>query len=360
MKKLPQLLYIAPSNSTFVKKDIRLLSDSYQVRLSISNWYKTPLLIPFKFFVQFFQLIFTIGRYDAVVVMFGGYWSYNPALLGRVFRKRVIIIAGGTDCVSYPSINYGSLRKPFLRRIIGWSYSLASAICPVDESLIYSRNSYFNNSEQGIKHFFPKLKTPFTTIYNGYNCAVDSNLDGGKEPNSFITVALGSTKERFVLKGLDLIIENAVSFPKAIFYICGVDNISVFFPKIPENVKILGQLNSDEVNQMFRKAEFVVQISISEGFPNALCEGMINGCIPIISPVGAMPHIAGNLGFVLKKRSRESFFSAIESALGLSESEREQQSKLSVERISNNFPESKRGESLMKMFASNSSSEITV
>jgi glycosyltransferase involved in cell wall biosynthesis len=87
---------------------------------------------------------------------------------------------------------------------------------------------------------------------------------------------------------------------------------------------------------------------------------MINGCIPIVSPVGAMPHIAGNLGFVVKKRDPESFCSAIRSALSLSKTEREQQSKLSAERISNNFPESKRAESLMKIIALNSTSKMIV
>ena len=42
---------------------------------------------------------------------------------------------------------------------------------------------------------------------------------------------------------------------------------------------------------------------MSEGFPNALCEAMLCGCIPIGSNVASIPHIIGDKGYILKQKN---------------------------------------------------------
>jgi glycosyltransferase involved in cell wall biosynthesis len=55
-------------------------------------------------------------------------------------------------------------------------------------------------------------------------------------------------------------------------------------------------------------------LSISEGFPNAICEAMLCGCIPLGSNVAAIPKIIGNEGYILKKRSVEDLEKLIQQA----------------------------------------------
>ena len=116
----PIIIYIYINPSSFVKKDIEVLSKQFKVKTLHQNWSKkqnTPLL----FIQQFFYLLTNIFTCKAIFVMFGGYWSFLPALFGKIFGKKVFIILGGTDCVAFPSINYGSLRKKYLKIFISIS-----------------------------------------------------------------------------------------------------------------------------------------------------------------------------------------------------------------------------------------------
>ena len=57
---------------------------------------------------------------------------------------------------------------------------------------------------------------------------------------------------------------------------------------------------------------YYIQASIAEGLPNALCEAMLCGCIPMGSNVFAIPHVIGDTGVIFNERSEESFVAAIQ------------------------------------------------
>ena len=84
---------------------------------------------------------------------------------------------------------------------------------------------------------------------------------------------------------------------------------------------------------------------MSEGFPNALCEAMLCGCIPIVSAVGAMPMIVGDTGFVLRQKEVTQLKKLIDSVLHLENTE-----ALILkcrQRIIENFPIEKRRQELI-------------
>src|ERR1051325_6850819 len=164
------LIYVYTSRSSFVENDITILSEKYKVKEYLFKA-KDKSLTPFAYLKQFFCLLANIFSCKAMVVMFGGHQSFLPALFGKVFGKPCLIICGGTDCVAFPSINYGNFKGGILATVTRWSYKLAAHILPVHKSLIEYVYTYSDADfkKQGIKFFIPRLKTPMTVINYGFD-----------------------------------------------------------------------------------------------------------------------------------------------------------------------------------------------
>lgn len=311
---MKKILYFHNGLSSFVKKDIEIIEKEFELiifHFDVTNKKKVPLF----FIKQLLFILLNIFKSNTYITQFGGYHSVLPCLIGKLFRKKSIIILGGTDCVSFPSIRYGNFYKKGLKIATTISLKNASLLLPVDETLVNYKYNYQSNDYpfQGYKYFIKNIKTPYRVIYNGYDadkwrCLIK------KEPNSFVTVGanLGS-RFGFELKGIDLIFKIAPLFPACKFYIVGghlIKNIQV-----PSNIILLDPIPNTKLAEFISSKQFYLQLSMSEGFPNALCEAMLCECIPIVSAVGAMPKIVGDTGFVLGIKSEQELQKIIQLAL---------------------------------------------
>ena len=326
-----KLLFIYPNLYTFIQTEIDLLSDDYDI-ISITQKWSNKILLPFNLLIQFFFLIYNLPRVKVVLISFAGYSSFLPCLLGNLLNKKVLIVAHGTDCVSFPEINYGNLRNPLLRFFTKISYQYASKILPVSESLVYTENNYFSSEtlKFGYIHHLSNITTPFKVIPNAINSNFwNKDNTVSRDKRSFITV-LG--KDQALIKGLDLIIEAANEFPDYKFYIAGIDPINNF--KSRDNIFFKGRLSPDELKALYSKSQFYLQLSNSEGFGVSLCEAMLCKCIPIVSNVNLLPKIVGDSGFVLIKRDLKMLIDLISNALDCNISSLENKSR---DRIKDNF-----------------------
>lgn len=296
------VIYVYPQLSSFVKKDIAILSEKYDVKVPAHNW-SSKSQTPFNFVRQLFFLVKKLKGSKAIFIMFAGYWSLLPSIAGRMTGIPVYIIPGGTDCVSFPSLNYGSLRKPVMRTFIKWSFQLCSMILPVDRSLVFTDYTYLEYSDyrhQGYKYFFPAILTPWRVIHNGFDPEYFTPGKGDRKPGSFVVLASVDSRTRAIVKGIDTVLKLAAIFPLCTFTIIGITEKVLFdMGSVPANVRHFPFLDKEDFRNILQESQFVLQLSVSEGFPNALCEAMLSGCVPVGSSVGAIPEIIGDTGFIM-------------------------------------------------------------
>ena len=308
-----KLLYFHAGKSSFVIKDIEILQEKYNV---IDFFFDTSDKKKYLFLFTK-QVGFTLANIfgaKLIVCQFAGHHSFLPILFSKIFFKKSIVVAGGTDCVSFPSIGYGNFNNKLLARTTAFSFKSCQLILPVHQTLVEYDYTYQPNDfkKQGYQFFVPGIKTPYEVIHNGY----DSQkwfCDSEKEANSFVTIGAGlGSRFGFNLKGIDLIFEIAPRFPHCTFYIVG--GLGIDKPT-PSNIILLDKIPNQKLRQFISNKQFYMQLSMSEGFPNALSEGMLCECVPIVSNVGGMPDIVLGNGYILKHKNINELYELVNSAL---------------------------------------------
>lgn len=313
--KKKRVLYFYTAESPFVEKDIEILNSEFEVVKFFFNVYdkKKIYLILLR---QFFFLLKNTLFCQMTVTQFAGLHAVFPVLFAKFFFKKSVIVSGGTDCVSFPSINYGNFSNKNNAKLTTICFNNTSLILPVHESLMYTDYTYQPNDykHQGIKQFIPQLKTKFEVVYNGYDNSYWFNKSASKNKASFITV-LGHVNSKFtlLLKGIDLYIEVARKFPEGIFTIIGGSSIHI--DDKPNNLVLLSNIWGSKMIDVYSEHQFYMQLSMSEGFPNALSEAMLCECIPIVSNVGGMSDIVSDSGYILKHKNINELYELVNTAL---------------------------------------------
>ena len=288
MSQKEKILFIYKDFSLFVQKDYKILSDQFIIQKYKCNISKNLVLFIWFFLRQFVFLISNLHKYSIVYCWFADYHSFLPALFTRAFNKKFFLVIGGYDVAKIPEFNYGSFSKPF--RAFCAAFSLKNATCnlPVGKNLA-----------KKIKLLEPKAEV--FVLPTGYDPEKFPFIRGQSKLKQIITVSITNSLQRIKIKGLDRFVELAAIVPDYEFIIIGIDTkYHSLLGEIPENLKLVNKIVPEELLSYYQKSMYYAQFSRAEGFPNAVCEAMLCGCIPLGIRVGDIPTAIGNCGLITK------------------------------------------------------------
>jgi len=148
---------------------------------------------------------------------------------------------------------------------------------------------------------------------------------------------------RIKVKGIDLVLYLAEQYRQCTFTIIGIpEEIISRMGTIPANVTIYPFLPRERFITFLEVSQFVLQLSVSEGFPNALCEAMLCHCIPVGSSVGAIPHIIGDTGYIIRSSGKEYLRKRFDEIIATDRIVRDDLGRRARNRIAENFHISRR------------------
>ena len=272
MKK-QSILFVYIDYSTFVRADFEILSSFANVSKYQFKPVKGLFRTGFELLKELIFLIFRGHKYDTVFIWFSDYHSLLPVLYASIFRKKSFVVIGGYDVASLPEFNYGALSNPVRAFFSRNTLRLVTMCFPVAEAL-----------KKKLLDINPDAKTEVIATSQDAEKFNFTSLDRQK---IVVTLSLTTNYQRYMVKGLDRFRELSMKMQDFEFVVIGInENLKNLFEPIPENLKLLPSVPFDKLTLEFENASFYAQFSRSEGLPNALCEAMLCGCIPIGTNVG--------------------------------------------------------------------------
>lgn len=277
------VLFIYIDYSTFVNADYEILSSFAQVSKYQFKPVKGLFRTAFELVKELIFLIFKGYKYDSIFIWFSDYHSLLPVLFAKIFGKKSFVVIGGFDVAALPEYKYGALSNPVRAFFSRNTIKFASMCFPVAEA----------------------LKKKILALNPAANCEVIATRQDSENfvfveyerPKKIVTVSGTKNYQRLMVKGLDRFRELAISLPEFEFQIIGAtDNVIKYFEPLPANLKLLPSAEYSQMKEIYTDTSFYAQFSRSEGLPNALCEAMLCGCIPLGTDVGDVRQAIGNTG----------------------------------------------------------------
>lgn len=302
------ILYCYAGHSIFGKADIAMLSEDYEVRVTHFEIEKTWTKKIWSFIGYNFRVTKAIFGTKAVVINFGSWHTLWPVLMAKAIRIPSIVLLGGFDAMSVPSLEYGVFyKKGLYQKLIRRTYQQATWLCPVSDALVQSINLYADPDRMGYKtgllNFMPEVVDKIQVIppFIDYEYW---NFKRLTFRNDILAVAYIYDPKTFLLKGFDLLVACAQMLPEYRFTFAGFspEMIERYKKIMPPNVTLHGLQSKEQIRTLYSYHKIYLLPSMTEGIGNTVLEAMLCGCTPITSDVGVFKDLIGEEGYILPYR----------------------------------------------------------
>jgi glycosyltransferase involved in cell wall biosynthesis len=245
-----------------------------------------------------------VGRSDVVFTWFASTYAAAAVASARALGRRSVISLGGADVAGIPDIGYGIWISPWKSRWVSYALRSADRVIAVDP--------------------FLKSEAARRAQYDGRNIEIlptgyDSRFwtPGGEKTGSVLTVAACASDVRLRVKGVDILLQTARLVPETRFTLVGVQEpyAARLRRDAPANLDVRGGLSREDVRALYRSSQVYCQPSRFEGLPNAVCEAMLCGCIPVCTDVGGTRTAVAGHGYLVPERDPGALASAIRKVL---------------------------------------------
>ncbi len=350
----PKLLFVYIRSSSFIREDIRLLEETYEVASFEFRGAKKPGPLAFAWlFCK--QLVWLLRELPGAVGVYGWFVDYHMALpvaAARFFRKPALAVVGGFDAVSLPSLGHGVALSGWRRRIARMVFRRADALLPVSASLVQSKNRFSEGPEEreyGFRVLAPDTPAAIHVVPTGYDPEVWVEGPGERAP-VVGTVGFVDAGRTFRVKGIDLFFDAARLMPDVRFRVVGVRDRETIAARYdpPPNIELIPPAPREQLAAQYREMSVYVQLSRAEGLPNVLCEAMLCGCVPVGSRVFGIPDGIGEAGFLVDEPDVSAVCEAIRAALDAAGPASRAAARARIERL---FHRDRRREKLLAILA---------
>lgn len=321
MKNRPSILFVSAFHTPFIQDDIDFLDRHYNVRKQIGHG-----------LLAIIRIVIGVFQSDLVVCWFASVYAFVAVFIGNMIGVKSIVIVGGVDAAKDQDLNYGIWLSPWRARLVRYVFHNAACILVVDPCLKTEAMKLAEYDGKNIRY-----------VPTGYDNQFWRPV-GEKEP-VILSVAVIRNVVNIRRKGIDTLVSAARLLPSVTFYVVGVERTMHAELNPPPNMKLYPPMPRRDVLPFYQQARVYCQASRREGLPNALCEAMLCGCIPVATDVSGNPTAVGNAGLLVLPGDETELAAALKNALSLD-------ARFGIEaraRIVSMFPKERRERELMRI-----------
>jgi glycosyltransferase involved in cell wall biosynthesis len=291
---MPRVFFARSRRASFIELDLQLLRERYEIR----DWYQSRVR------VNPLAVLRSLRGCDAVVAWWASIYTFWPITLGWLLRKPSLLIVGGVDVANLPEIEYGYQQGGPRKWVSRWVMRRARRL---------ATNSRYSQRELERNVGIPADRV--AVMHHGFS---DPFGALPRKPDHPIVLTVGVVDVRNLeRKGHRSFVEAAGRLPEFSFVLAGRwedDAVAQLRALAPANVTLTGWIEDDELRTRFTEAAVYVQASRHEGFGVAVAEAMLAGCVPVVTTVGALPEVVGDIGVQVSDQDPDRLAEAIRAA----------------------------------------------